>query len=50
VQAIATAHHGSVQVQSTPGRGSSFELVLPLGPAVAPDAAPATATATATAG
>ena len=30
VQAIATAHHGSVQVQSTPGRGSSFELVLPL--------------------
>ena len=23
VQAVATAHHGSVQVQSTPGRGSS---------------------------
>ena len=36
VQAIAAAHHGSVQVQSTPGRGSSFELVLPLGPAAAP--------------
>ena len=36
VQAIATAHHGSVQVQSNPGRGSSFELVLPLGPAAAP--------------
>ena len=36
VQAIAAAHHGSVQVQSNPGRGSSFELVLPLGPAAAP--------------
>jgi signal transduction histidine kinase len=35
VQAIATAHQGSVQVRSTPGRGSSFELILPLGPAVA---------------
>ena len=33
VQAIATAHQGTVQVRSTPGRGSSFELVLPLGPA-----------------
>ena len=41
VQAIATAHHGSVQVQSTPGRGSSFELVLPLAPAAAPAAGPA---------
>ena len=36
VQAIATAHHGSVQVQSTPGRGSSFELILPLSPVAAP--------------
>ena len=35
VQAIATAHHGSVQVRSTPGRGSSFELVLPPGRAAA---------------
>jgi signal transduction histidine kinase len=35
VQAIATAHQGTVQVRSTPGRGSSFELVLPLGPAAA---------------
>ncbi len=35
VQAIATAHHGSVQVRSTPGRGSSFELVLPPGQAAA---------------
>lgn len=33
VQAIATAHRGTVQVRSTPGRGSSFELVLPLAPA-----------------
>ena len=41
VQAIATAHHGSVQVQSTPGRGSSFELVLPLSPVAAPAVAPA---------
>ncbi len=41
VQAIATAHHGSVRVQSTPGRGSSFELVLPLAPAAAPAPGPA---------
>ena len=41
VQAIATAHHGSVQVQSTPGRGSSFELVLPLSPVAAPAVATA---------
>jgi signal transduction histidine kinase len=41
VQAVATAHHGSVQVQSTPGRGSSFELVLPLSPVAVPAPAPA---------
>ena len=41
VQAIATAHHGSVQVQSTPGRGSSFELILPLSPVAAPAVATA---------
>ncbi|HEY4851758.1 MAG TPA: HAMP domain-containing sensor histidine kinase [Streptosporangiaceae bacterium] len=29
VKAIAEAHHGSVQVQSTVGRGSVFELLLP---------------------
>ena len=31
VQAVATAHGGSVQVRSRPGRGSSFELILPVG-------------------
>ena len=35
VQAIAKAHRGSVQVQSAPGRGSAFELILPLGQAPA---------------
>jgi signal transduction histidine kinase len=29
VKAIAEAHHGSVRVQSTPGQGSVFELILP---------------------
>ena len=29
VKAIAEAHHGSVQVRSTVGRGSVFELLLP---------------------
>src|SRR5439155_27197889 len=33
VRAIAEAHGGSVRVQSTLGRGSSFELRLPLAPA-----------------
>ena len=39
VQAIMKAHHGSVQVHSTPGRGSVFELVLPLSPAATSAAA-----------
>ncbi len=30
VKAIVHAHHGSVQVQSTPGSGSTFTLSLPL--------------------
>jgi signal transduction histidine kinase len=34
VQAIAQAHHGSVQVSSTLGQGSTFEMILPLRPAV----------------
>ncbi len=29
VKAIAEAHHGSVQVRSTVGKGSAFELLLP---------------------
>jgi signal transduction histidine kinase len=29
VKAIAEAHHGSVQVRSTIGKGSVFELLLP---------------------
>lgn len=35
VKAIAEAHHGSVQVQSTEGKGSVFELHLPASPATA---------------
>ncbi len=37
VQAIAEAHHGSVRVRSTPGKGATFELVIPA--AQAPDRA-----------
>lgn len=32
VKAIAEAHHGEVTVQSQPGTGSTFTLVLPLSP------------------
>jgi len=31
--AIAEAHHGSVRVNSTIGKGSTFELLIPAGPA-----------------
>jgi signal transduction histidine kinase len=38
VKAIAEAHRGTVQVRSTPGHGSVFELILPAAPAQpAPD-------------
>ena len=33
VQAIVAAHQGSVEVHSTPGHGSTFEIYLPLAPA-----------------
>jgi signal transduction histidine kinase len=33
--AIAEAHHGSVRVNSTVGKGSTFELLIPAGPAAA---------------
>jgi signal transduction histidine kinase len=42
VQAIAEAHHGSIQVRSAEGRGSTFELRLPAGspgPASSPEPA-----------
>jgi signal transduction histidine kinase len=34
VAAIAEAHHGSVRVNSTVGKGSTFELLIPAGPPV----------------
>ncbi|MGD0703818.1 MAG: HAMP domain-containing sensor histidine kinase [Trebonia sp.] len=34
VAAIAEAHHGSVRVNSIVGKGSTFELLIPAGPAV----------------
>ncbi len=32
VREIATAHHGSVRINSRPGRGSTFTLLIPLPP------------------
>ncbi|HTR90462.1 MAG TPA: sensor histidine kinase [Trebonia sp.] len=37
--AIAEAHHGSVRVNSTQGKGSTFELLIPAGPAANGNAA-----------
>ena len=31
VKAVAEAHHGVVEVSSTPGQGSLFEVTLPAG-------------------
>jgi two-component system, OmpR family, sensor kinase len=46
VQAIAEAHHGSARARSTLGRGSVFELLLPLRPTpAAADPAPQPAAA-----
>jgi signal transduction histidine kinase len=39
VAAIAEAHHGSVRVRSTLGEGSTFEMLIPAGPAVSENAA-----------
>jgi two-component system OmpR family sensor kinase len=44
VQAIIQAHHGTVQVRSTPGQGATFELLLPLAPGAT--ASPAVTNAT----
>ncbi|MEJ7730285.1 MAG: ATP-binding protein [Polyangiaceae bacterium] len=41
VQHVARAHRGKVEVDSEPGKGSSFSLIIPLGePRTVPEAAP----------
>ncbi len=35
VKTIVERHHGSISVESIPGEGSTFLLVLPLGPQAA---------------
>jgi signal transduction histidine kinase len=31
VQGIVTAHHGKISVSTSPGKGSKFEVLIPLG-------------------
>ncbi len=47
--AIAEAHHGSVRVNSTVGQGSTFELLIPAGPAVNGNSGPGAASSAPTA-